>query len=359
MDHSLRFLQAHRAEIEKTMPAKAAQAILVSLEKHYYSHKTNVFMDEGIQGDILANLVRRQAAFETYLVPWIKLRRSLVGATVVDIGCGTGSSTAALARVAGKVRGYEIATGSTSVADDRLKSLGLSNASVSLVNPDETMDIIKRDFPDGVDVIALIAVLEHMTPKERSILLPQLWDYMRPGNILVVSELPNRLTYNDDHTAQMPFFHMLPLDLKRKYVDRSPRADFTEDLLSNTSSSDEQVELLLARWGIGLSYHDFEIGFGVRNLDHVLLADGFEYETIQWWPPQIEERILMEYFVRKSVNKPLGFCRSVLNLIFVKPEIGATGGTLKHDESWIKNLWQSQSFSPAGLDIMRPLFAVK
>lgn len=309
--------------------------------------------DEVKHDDILANLVRRQSAFERHLIPWINLRRSLDDAVVVDIGCGTGSSTAALARSSKSVRGYEIELGPTAVAADRLEALKLGNASVTSVTPDETITRLKTEFPGGVDVIALIAVLEHMTELERVNFLPEIWSYMRPGNVLVVAELPNRLTYNDDHTAQIPFFHMLPQQIKTRYVDRSPRKDFVDSIKQLAKGPRDELEVALCRWGIGLSFQDFEIGFGVDRLEQVMLADGYEHHTINWWPPTVEERVLMSYFIEKPINKPLGFCRSVLNFMFVKPYPGADiPSMLKHDAGYLRNLFDGSMYHKDGLNRM-------
>ena len=332
------FVQAIEGELPIGMPASAAQEILSSLQKNYYAHLESPLEDKNHYSDILANLMRRQAAFQQYLIPWINLKRPLAKATVVDIGCGTGSSTAALAQEAAEVRGYEISSSSVAVASDRLKALGLSNASVTLVDPKNTIEQLRKDYPKGVDVIALIAVLEHMTVDERLHFLPEIWAYMRPGDILVVAELPNRLTYNDDHTAELPFFHMLPTQIKARYASRSKRTIFAKDMAELAKRSSEDLAIGLARWGIGLSFHDFEIGFGVDDLSNIILADGYEQSMLDWWPATLEEKTLLRYFLERPVEKPLAFCRSVINIIFVKCYPGQSAPLLQHDQGHIKNL---------------------
>lgn len=347
------FVDLYGPEIGKTLPIEAGRKILDSLLANYYSARPAILSEEVMHRDVLANLMRRQSAFERFLTPWVNIRRRLSDATVLDIGCGTGSSTAAFARVAKRVKGFEIAPGPVAVASDRLKALGLDNAQVERVHPNETIDRIKREFPDGVDVIALIAVLEHMTVAERADFLPKIWNYMRPGDILVVAELPNRLTYNDDHTAQIPFFHMLPVPLKVGYANRSPRKGFVDSVEALAKQGRDELELGLARWGIGLSYHDFELGLGTDNLESILLADGYEHATLNWWPPSVEERVLIEYFMDKPVMKPLGFCRSVLNFIFVKPpHQGAQAVTLRHNIDHLRKTFDGKNLPEKALQRM-------
>lgn len=95
---------------------------------------------------------------------------------------------------------------------------------------------------------------------------------------------------------------------------------------------------------MGLSFHDFEIGFRTNNLESILLADGYESQMLDWFPPNIEERTLMNYFLDKPIEKPLGFCRSVLNLMFVKPQEGASGKMLRHDSKFIHRIFKWHNF---------------
>lgn len=97
--------------------------------------------DSGVDG-FDNNLWRRQARFQTYLLPWINRVMPLENLSVADIGCGTGSSTAALARSAKTVIGYEISPGSASVARQRLNALGIHNGSVNVIHPEETISAI-------------------------------------------------------------------------------------------------------------------------------------------------------------------------------------------------------------------------
>ena len=51
-------------------------------------------------------------------------------------------------------------------------------------------------------------------------------EVVKPDGAIVVCETPNRLIYFDHHTAQMPFFHLLPDELALDYYPRSRRPDF-------------------------------------------------------------------------------------------------------------------------------------
>lgn len=74
---------------------------------------------------------RRYNQASQYAVPWVNRVAPLAGSQVVEIGCGTGSSTAAFARLAGHVHGYDIEASYVAGAKARAQVLGLENG----VNP--------------------------------------------------------------------------------------------------------------------------------------------------------------------------------------------------------------------------------
>lgn len=338
------FLNEYHNDYGETISKSEAKQILISLESNYYSDIDDIYSEKHIYDDICNNLFNRQKSFEKYLIPWIGVRIDLSKRDVVDIGCGTGSSAAAIARYAKSVTAYEIDKGPCQVAIDRAKSLNLRNMQVVHVDPSETIDRVREKFPSGCEVVTLIAVLEHMTELERKDFLPEIWKCLKPGGVLVIAEVPNRLSYLDEHTAKLPFFHFLPTDVKVEYSNRSPRRIFSESIAQTRIHPSNNMNEVFSRWGIGLSYHDFEIGFEVDDLNTILMADGYEHATIAWFPPSMEERILVNYFVEKPVLKPIGFCRNVLNIMFVKPYDGMPKYPLNHDEKHIMSLFSHLNY---------------
>lgn len=322
------------------MNLAAASQITEALRRNYYCD-ADAFKQENV-ADLAANLYGRQASSEKYLLPWIERVLPLHGARIADVGCGTGSSTAALAKRAARVVGYEIANGPAEVAKERLDALALENANVKLASPGTIILQIREDFPDGVDVISLIAVLQHMTYQERLEFLPAAWSLLRPGGIVIVAETPNRLSYLDEHTSQLPFFQMLPAPICKLYSSHSPRILFKDSI---KAVSHDATETALNRWGQGLSYHDFEIAFGVDRLETIIVADGYESEPISWFPVGLEERILAQYFTSKPIEKPMGFCRSVLNFIFVKMPENSDRPLLNHSPEHIRGIGAWNNFS--------------
>lgn len=168
----------------------------------------------------------------------------LTGKRVLEIGCGTGSSTVAFVEQRAVVTAYDLDERSVAVALDRLAAHKL------------TADVrVATAQPEGsFDIILLYAVLEHMTLEERLGAIREAWSRLVPGGILVVVETPNRLWYRDSHTAMDNWFLWLPDDLAMLYADRTPREKFR----------DLKTPIELARWGRGVSFHDFEVALDIE-----------------------------------------------------------------------------------------------
>ncbi|MDP1644124.1 MAG: hypothetical protein Q8L71_01315 [Thiobacillus sp.] len=131
----------------------------------------------------------------------------------------------------------------------------------------------------------------------------------------MVIETPNRLTWEDKHTAYMDFFHMLPDEYVRAYAERSPRPYFAETMKGLDEASFRESRY---RWGLGASFHEFKLAFS-ENLNEIVVADGLELEMTNMFPIEADEVALRQYFIRRGVAQPIGFPRAVLNLIFWKP----------------------------------------
>ncbi|MFY9341882.1 MAG: methyltransferase domain-containing protein [Planctomycetota bacterium] len=249
------------------------------------------------------------------LAPWVDRAAGLAGRRLVEIGCGTGSSTAGFASLAARVDGYEISQVSVAMAQGRLQVLGIGNAAVHQIDAESLMRAACERHRGAVDGFLLFAVLEHMTIPERILALRMAWAELPPGGLLIVIETPNRLTYTDLHTAQMPFFHMLPLELAVQYYQHSKRPDFTASLDAVPAAS---RELALARWGNGVSFHEFDVALGA-GVDGCIVADGFEPEVKWLQPPRLDDELLLRYFEAHPVGRHRAFTRNHLNFVLRKP----------------------------------------
>lgn len=187
-------------------------------------------------------------------VPWLDDARPLDGAAVLEIGCGTGGSSVALAEQGARVTAVDIDQAAIHVARERTRIYGLE---VEFVNANATEIAGKLGDPP-FDFVLFYASLEHMTHLERIDAMRSTWDMLRPGALWCVADTPNRLWAFDQHTSRLPFFLWLPNDLAFAYSSRSPRVGFRELY----RESDEAAELHFLRRGRGVSYHEFDLALG-------------------------------------------------------------------------------------------------
>jgi 2-polyprenyl-3-methyl-5-hydroxy-6-metoxy-1,4-benzoquinol methylase len=128
----------------------------------------------------------------------------LSGARILEIGCGTGASTVALAEQGAQVTAVDLDGSALEVARVRCDAYGVRATFIEA----NAVDAIQP-----ADMIVFFACLEHMTYEERIESLRKAWEVLPPHGILAVVDTPNRLWYFDGHTALTPFFNWLPHEL--------------------------------------------------------------------------------------------------------------------------------------------------
>ena len=227
-----------------------------ALIEHHFSKLTGWTDDAGpraLSVDLDRHTYMRHDAAVTYIVPWVNQVIPLRGTSIIEIGCGTGSSTAAFAPFADVVYGYDISPSSIAAAKVRLDAHGLADRAELIVSPPAELltTVEARHAADPADIVLLYALLEHQTVDERIETLRLAQRVLKPGGVIVVTETPNRLTYFDRHTSQLPFFHLLPVELQLLYADRSPRPTFAENIAAHRERQpgDAALRELMVRWG--------------------------------------------------------------------------------------------------------------
>ena len=71
-----------------------------------------------------------------------------------------------------------------------------------------TIDTV--NLGSNYDVLQLNAVFEHLPPEERKTLMPDLWQRLRVGGFMVLTETPWRWFPLETHTTSLPFVNYLP-----------------------------------------------------------------------------------------------------------------------------------------------------
>lgn len=254
----------------RQLDSEHTSALVDSLKQHYFTRSiwegkitTEAYLAsaEG-QADLQDHLDRRLDNFRHTVIPWLNDAKPLAGATILEIGCGTGSSTVALAEQGAKVVAVDIDAPSLQVARDRMNLYGLE-AEFAIANATEVHQLFSdRKF----DFIIFFACLEHLTNEERLISMQATWNMLSEGDLWCVIETPNRLWHFDHHTAFLPFYMWLPDDLAFQYSKYSPREPFCQVYDECT----DETMLGFLRSGRGVSFHEFDLAMQkVEDLDVV------------------------------------------------------------------------------------------
>lgn len=301
-------------------------AIVASLKRNYFPRRiwgeASMTGDRWLatpegQNDLHDHLHRRLNVFRQQVVPWLDAAKRLKGADVLEIGCGTGASTVALAEQGARVVAVDIDVESVEVARDRCRAHGADAEFVIANATDAARGFEGRHF----DFIIFFACLEHMTHAERMSAMRDTWNRLSGGDLWCMVETPNRLWYFDDHTSQLDFYQWLPDELAFDYSRLSPRHPFNA---SYRERSDAAM-LSFLRHGRGLSYHELDLAMlPAEKLDVVsclhlrLRKPGF----LGWRELKRRRKLRSQYealLARVKPNLHRGFFQPYLDLIIRKP----------------------------------------
>lgn len=227
-------------------------ALRASLEANFFAgwREGGRVSPQAHEREVNEHLVEALGLYRSDYIPWLDRACGLRGKRVLEIGCGTGASVAALAEQGARVTGIDIDQPSLRVAHDRCRLYGLDVALEHL-----SADSIAKFGDNAFDLVLFSASLEHMTSAERLASLQGAWHILPAGGFLAVMDTPNRLWFFDQHTSRLPFYHWLPNDLAFRYARFSPRDNFRE--IYREESADSMQHFL--RRGRGVSFHEFDL----------------------------------------------------------------------------------------------------
>jgi S-adenosylmethionine-dependent methyltransferase len=207
------------------------------------------------------------------IVPWLDAVRPLRGLRVLEVGSGSGASTIALAEQGALITAIDIDEAALAYARGRCSAHGLS-AEFRNLNAAQMRAALRGQ---SFDSVIFFASLEHMTLEERLTAIGDAWAMLSAGGLLVVVETPNRLWFDDQHTARLPFYHWLPNELAYRYSKLSAREGFN-DLYRTYDEASKQHFL---RRGRGVSYHEFDLAIGpAEQLDVVSSLRSFDRAAV-------------------------------------------------------------------------------
>jgi 2-polyprenyl-3-methyl-5-hydroxy-6-metoxy-1,4-benzoquinol methylase len=286
-----------------------------SLRENYFTRFPAEYLstDWG-RNDLQNHLSRRLDADRNLIAPWLDAVRPLRNASILEIGCGTGCSTVALAEQGAIVTAVDVDSGSLKVADERCRAYGLD---VNFTHANAT-DVHRLFAGSKFDFLIFYAALEHMTVEERLSAMRSTWQMLPDGTLWCVIDTPNRLWYFDAHTSLLPFHMWLPDELAFAYSRFSPRQNYRE--LYREYTDDAKLDFL--RRGRGVSFHEFELA--MKPLNELRIKSSLNLTNrktgllgpLKW--RLSNERRYISLLRRIAPGLHEGFLQSFLNLIIEK-----------------------------------------
>ncbi len=142
------------------------------------------------------------------------------GKRFLDFGCGCGSSTMVLSRIFpdSDIVGVELERDFVDVARLRSEHHGNQDRVQLLLSPHANS--LPQDLGQ-FDFIILSGVYEHLLPRERKQVLPQLWGCLEQGGMIFIDQTPYRWFPVETHTTSgLPLLNYLPAVLAGPYARR-------------------------------------------------------------------------------------------------------------------------------------------
>jgi len=236
----------------RTLDKSRSDSVERSLRSHYFSKQAETYLStERGAIDLEDHLFGRLNTARTRIIPWLDEVRSLQNLSILEIGCGTGCCTVALAEQGARVTALDMDQPSLMVAAERCSAYGVEATFVHA-----NAAAVAELFPGHhFDWIIFDASLEHMTIPERLSAMRATWAMLADGDLWTVIETPNRLWYFDSHTSLLPFHMWLPDELAYEYSRFSPRENYRELYRQRSAES----ELHFLRRGRSVSFHEFDL----------------------------------------------------------------------------------------------------
>jgi 2-polyprenyl-3-methyl-5-hydroxy-6-metoxy-1,4-benzoquinol methylase len=299
-----------------TFEVSQQDQLLAALKTHYWGAQTQkigavdaYLATEVGRADCRDHLVERLDRNRSTVIPWLDSIRSLDGLRILEVGAGDGSSTVALAEQGAAVLAVDVNESYLRANEERCHIADLRNVTFATANSDSLSSVTK--VGDN-DMILIFAALEHMTFDERIATLRGAWQLLDPGGLLVITETPNRLWYFDDHTSMVPFFHWLPDEVAWRYAEHTPRKYF------NTQFTGGVDPVAFARWGRGVSFHDFVLALGIPATQLPVQSSMQEYLNMPRWHPHTRDGRFLRMIRAIEPQVPKGFFYSYLDIALKK-----------------------------------------
>lgn len=299
-------------KIEEPLYRKIAAAVTSHWGAGYAEDPANRWAVDAVVFERHDNTLR-------FVLPWINRVAPIANSSWVDYGCGCGSSSLALSKLASFVDSFEIFAPSVEAYKVRMEAFGVENAVIHTGPPTTLIDdAVAKIRP--ITSVLFLAVVEHLLENERVEYLTKIWKALSPGQVVAIVETPNFAAGWDTHTFNQPFVHMASDEVIFPWLKTQPSTLRFRDSLVWCYETDGLAKAaeVRKRYGIGCTHHLFEVAFG-RDLNELVVADGFDDEMLGFFGITPDDTLLLSAFDLYKMDLPIGFAKNVLSFVFRKP----------------------------------------
>ena len=266
----------------------------------------------------LGSAAGRLMMFSTMVIPEIEYHCGpLAGKRVLDFGCGTGASTAALAEMTESVAAFDVSEASINIAKQRLCEHDLQDRVDLFCAPD--IDDVGGQI-GTFDLVVALGVIEHLPLTIRGLrhrVLASIATKLKSGGYLFLGDTPNRLWPEDSHTTRLWWipWSRPGSEWAFKRAVRKGRYLRTAHYSPGPLGLEEQGAWGATFWEIQRHL----LGCGMTCVNRV---DGHNRRLYYSWP-RTTKAAIFEVFARSTVCKvfraPItAFAPYLNNLVFVK-----------------------------------------
>jgi ubiquinone/menaquinone biosynthesis C-methylase UbiE len=282
------YIKKNYISIDEGKREQLIQSVLVN-------HKVDL-KEDGLKHTADDYLFGRLENFRGRHIFFLDSLLGLKGKKILEIGCGNGGSSVALAEQGAEVFGLDVDESSLALAADRAAVYGLSDKIFLKNGNAEVLDKLYEH--NSFDVVIFFASIEHMTYDERINSLKAAWTVLKKGGALCILGTPNRLWFFDMHTSLLPFYYWLPDEIAFKYTSFSSREFFNKLHERDYKATMEEF----ARWGRGVSYHEVELAIKpVGQLN--VIGDLHSFERPKTILQKLAYRLTDEYKFKNVLAK--------------------------------------------------------
>ncbi|MBA2621199.1 MAG: class I SAM-dependent methyltransferase [Acidobacteria bacterium] len=173
-------------------------------------------------------------------------KKEFTGKRILDFGSGSGASTMILSRMFpdAEIVGIELEEKLLDIARARLEFYKYPNIKFYLSPSGVELPPDVGEF----DFVIMSAVYEHLLPKERETVIPQVWSIIKQDGNLFLNMTPHRWFLVEHHTTGLPLLNYLPpklaLPVSRKFSGRIDKTEPWETLLRRGIRGGTENEIL-------------------------------------------------------------------------------------------------------------------